>query len=103
MVSKAIVAAATAAAIGLGAVVLPSAARADGIFDMMNPFEWFGDDGDRDDWRYHRGRYGWAGPYGLGGPYGWGGPYGYAAQQNPRVVVVMPETDQSQAAPRLPE
>jgi hypothetical protein len=96
MVSKAIVAAATAAAIGFGAVVLPSAARADGIFDMMNPFEWFFDDDDWDDWRYHPAYWG-------GGPYGWGGPYGYGAQHNPRVVVVVPETGPAQAAPRLPE
>jgi hypothetical protein len=101
MVSKTIVAAAAAAAIGLGAVVLPSVARADGIFDLMNPFEWFFGDDDWDDWRY-RSAYG-GGPYGWGGPHGWGGPYGYGAQQNPRVVVVMPETAPSQTAPRLPE
>jgi hypothetical protein len=100
MVSKAIVAAATAAAIGFGAVVLPSAARADGILDMMNPFEWFFDDDDWDDWRYRSAYRG--GPYGWGGPHGWGGPYGYGAQHNPRVVV-MPETAPSQAAPRRPE
>jgi hypothetical protein len=68
--------AATAVFIGFGGSMAgASLAWADGMFSMMNPFEWFDDDDD-DYWRYRR----WAGPYGYGGgPYGWGGPspYGY--------------------------
>lgn len=100
MAIKAFVVAATAAAIGLAAVVLPGAARADGIFDMMNPFEWFVDDDDWDDWRY-RPAYWDGGPYGWGGPYAWGAPYG--GHTGPKVVVVVPEASQSETGSRLPE
>jgi hypothetical protein len=66
------------AALGLGGLTSIQPVQA-GMFDMMNPGEWFGGNRDRYyDRGYDRG-YGYGGPYGWGGgPYGWGGgPYGW--------------------------
>ncbi len=51
-----------------------------GMFDFMDPGEWFGSDrGYYDDWYWDR--YRWGGPWGYhGGPWGpYGGPWGYGA------------------------
>ena len=48
MFRRAIVAAATAAAMGLAGFAVPHAAVAGNVFDIMNPFKWFDSDYDRD-------------------------------------------------------
>jgi hypothetical protein len=99
MANEKILAAAIAAAIGIGGAVTTGIAQADGMFSFMNPFEWFDDDDDWDRWRYRYGPYGWGGPW--GGPYAWGGPYnyGYPGQHANRTVIVLPsETDKRTAA-----
>lgn len=95
MSENAVLAALTAAAIGLGRTALPSTAQADGLFNTMNPFNWFF--GDRDDRSY---RYGYDrrdGPWGS--PYGWVPPY---AQTAPRVVVVLADDQAPAPEPVLP-
>lgn len=96
MSDKAVLAALTAAAIGLGGMALPSTGQADGIFNAMNPFNWFF--GDRDDRYYRYGYDRWDGPW--GGPYGWGPHYG--AHPAPRVVVVLAGDKEPQREPALP-
>lgn len=77
MSRKSIVLIAAVAALTLGDLPTTNLARA-GVFDMMNPSRWFGDN-DRD--YYYRRGYGpgyyggWGGPWG-GYPGGWGGPWG---------------------------
>jgi hypothetical protein len=71
----------------LGVLGGPGVARADSLFELMNPFNWFFDDDDDDYYRYH----GWGGPYGRAGPYGWGGPWGQYGYQRPQMVIVLPE------------
>ena len=109
MTKQAIVAAAMAATMGLGGVALPDVARADGIFNGMNPFNWFfgrdrDDYYDRDHWY---GSHRWGGPNGWGGPYGWNGPWGYPGYGRPQTVIVVPgnSTDDSAkvASVHLPE
>ena len=73
MKRAAIIALTAAATLASGTVIPFNLAQA-GMFDMMNPSRWMGDDDD--DYRYRYGRYGYPG-YGYGGPYGHGGPYGY--------------------------
>ena len=101
MTRNAMLAATLAALVGVGGFAAPVTAQADGIFNMMNPFKWFNDDDDWDDYR----RYG-PGPYGWGGPYGWNGPYGYGPYGHPgaygqpypgaqRTVIVLPQTAQA--------
>ncbi|MEA3276640.1 MAG: hypothetical protein U9Q81_15370 [Pseudomonadota bacterium] len=70
-----IISLAAMASLGLGGFTTITPVQA-GMFDMMSPGKWFGDDDDR---YYGPGRYGYGyGPYGGGGPYGYGGgPYGY--------------------------
>jgi len=110
-----------AAILGLGGQAAPDVAQAGGIFNMMNPSRWFGND--RDD--YYRGRgggpygwgggpygwgggpYGWGGgPYGWGGgPYGWGGgPYGWGGRGygQPSTIIVTPSSGEK-SAPKPPE
>jgi hypothetical protein len=56
--------AAGAVAIGLSGLVAPEPASA-GMFDMMNPSRWFGNNNNRyyeDDSYYRGGRYGYGGP-----------------------------------------
>lgn len=100
-----------AAAIGLAALTVGSAAQAFNMGNMMNPSRWFNDNDryDRYD-RYLGGPYGgygpygggWGGPYGYGGgPYGWGSPYGYGGY--PGAIVVQPQSAPPAAPPRLPE
>lgn len=108
MFTRALVAAATASAMGLGSVVVVEHAHADGMFSMMNPFEWFFDDDD-DDWWYRRyGPWGGYGPYGYG-PYGYGwggGPWGYGhpGYGQSRTVIVLPEQKSASAPePVYPE
>ena len=109
MTKQAIVAAAVAATMGLSGVAVTTVARADGIFNGMNPFNWvFGRD--HDDSYYRDRRYGrnrWYGPYGWGGPYGWNGPWGYPGYGRfPTVVVVRSESSDSSkkvAEVHLPE
>lgn len=105
MFGRAIVAAATAAAIGLGGIAVPHTALAGNVFNMMNPFKWFDSDSDRDHWRGPYGRHGWGGPYGWSGPYGWGGPWGYPGYSRTNTVIVVPEanTSSQQASLDLPE
>lgn len=95
MIKRTILAAATAAAIGLGSFATVNVAHADGILNMMNPFEWFDDDDD--DWhRYSRWGYG---PYAYQ-PGPWGHP-GYRGQQT---IIVMPEQqDTAESQPNLPQ
>jgi hypothetical protein len=93
MSDKAVLAALTAAAIGLGGVTFPSTGQADGMFNAMNPFNWFF--GDRDDRYYRYGYDRWDGPY------GWAPPYG-AAHTAPRVVVVLAEDNEPQREPAPP-
>ena len=65
----------------------------DDIWDMMDPSWWadeFFDDDDDDDWWYYRHP-----PY---NPY-WGAPY----VQQPRVIVIQPETKPQNPETRLPE
>jgi hypothetical protein len=92
MTKRAIFAAAIAVAMGLSAVAVPDVARADGIFNNMNPFNWlFGRD--RDDHYYRDHRYGpgrWGGPYGWGDPYRWNGPWGAPGYGGPQTVIVIP-------------
>jgi hypothetical protein len=104
MTKQAIAAAAVAAAMGLSAVAVTDVARADGIFNAMNPFNWFFGR-DSDDYRYRR--YGY-GPYGWGGPYGWNGPWGGPGYAAPQTVIVVPESPPADrsvevASARLPE
>lgn len=95
MSDKAVLAALTAAAIGLGGMALPSPGHADGIFNTMNPFNWFF--GDRDD-RYYRYSYDRRdGPW--GGPYRWAPTYAHTA---PRVVVVLADDEPPVSEPVLP-
>ena len=73
---------------GCGSLALAPTASA-GMFNMMNPSQWFGNNNRYDDdyyydrYRYGRGWGGYGGPYGYGpgwggyGPYGYGAPYGY--------------------------
>lgn len=101
MTNKTILAAAVAAAIGVGGVAIT--ARADSMFSLMNPFEWFFGDDDWGDRHYRHGPYGRGGPY--GGPYTWNGPYGYgypAYRTNP-TVIVLPSEGASQTAAIHPE
>jgi hypothetical protein len=64
-----------AVTLGLGAWAVVKSAEA-GMFDFMNPGDWFG--GNRHDRYYDRDYYRYGGPYGYGGPWGgYGGPYGY--------------------------
>ncbi|MEA3276701.1 MAG: hypothetical protein U9Q81_15685 [Pseudomonadota bacterium] len=99
MVKREILAAATAAIFGLGSLTLTEGARADGIFDMMNPFEWFSDDDD--DYRNYR--YGRGSHWGRGGPYGWGGPWGYTRYERPQTIIVLPTDYGDQTESALPE
>ena len=91
MTKQAIVAAGMAATMGLSGVAVTEVARADGIFNDMNPFNWvFGNDHDdyyRDRW-YGPNR--WYGPYGWGNPYAWNGPWGYPGYGWYPPVVVIP-------------
>jgi hypothetical protein len=68
------------AVFALAAAGFSAPALAGGMFDFMDPGEWFGGN-DYDDWWYDR--YRWGGPwgYGYGGPWGgpYGGPWGYGA------------------------
>lgn len=109
MTKHAIVATAMVAAVGLSAVAMTDVARADGIFNGMNPFNWFfgrdrGDYYDRD-YRYRSHR--WGGPYGWEGPYGGNGPWGFPGFSGPQTVIVVPgkSSDDSAelAAVHLPE
>jgi hypothetical protein len=92
MTKQAIVAVAIAAAMGLSAVAVTDVARADGIFNGMNPVSWFfgrdRDDYYDRDYRYRPSR--WGGPYGWGDPYGWNGPWGLPAYGAPQTVIVVP-------------
>jgi hypothetical protein len=113
MTKQAIVAAGMAAMMGLSGVAVTDAARADGIFNGMNPFNWFfgrdHDDYYRDRWygpnRWYRSNR-WGGPHGWGA-YGWNGPWGYPGYGWFPTVVVLPgeSSDNSDqvAAERLPE
>lgn len=112
---------AVAAVVLEGLIANPAASA--GIFDMMNPSRWFGNDRDRHYYgpgNYwgpgHYGGYGgpgyWGGPgyYGYSPYGGWGGPwggyrgYGYGPGST---IVVTPQTGSSQKSagqpPRLPE
>lgn len=117
MSRKSIVLVAAVAALTLGDLPMTNLAQAGGIFDMMNPSRWFGDN-DRDyyrrGWGYGPGYYGggWGGPYGY--PGGWGGPWGgypggwgwgYPGHHAYPYVVAPSSgtTQQQQPAPRLPE
>ena len=108
MTKQAILAAGMAAMMGLSGVTVTDVARADGIFNGMNPFNWaFGRDHDdyyRDRW-YRPNR--WGRPYGWGGPYGWNGPWGYPGYGRfPTVVVIPGESSDSSdkvAEVHLPE
>ncbi len=110
-----------AAAASLGGLSLTGPVQA-GMFDMMNPGEWFGGDRDRyydHPYRYGGGPYGWGGPYGgYGGPYGgwgggpygggygpygWGGPYGGGYGGPGSTIVVTPQGGGKESAPQLPE
>jgi hypothetical protein len=109
MTKRAIVAAAMAATMGLSGVAVTDVVRADGIFNGMNPFNWFFSR-DHDDYYYWDRWYGpnrWGGPYGWGGSYGWNGPWGYPGYGRFQTVVVVPgeSTDRSDkvAAVHLPE
>ena len=103
------------AVLGVGGLMQADVAQA-GMFDMMNPSKWFGDND-----RYYD-RYGYGGPYGRygygpygygGGPYGWGGgpwgggPWGGGYGRVPQTIVVNPGAGSQRAAPppapRLPE
>jgi hypothetical protein len=109
MTKQAIVAAGMVATMGLSGVAVMDVARADGVFNGMNPFNWFfGNDRDdyyyRDRWyRPHR----WHGPYGWGNPYAWNWPWGYPGYGRfPTVVVIPGESSDSSnkvAAVHLPE
>lgn len=110
-----------ATVIGLGSLGTAGLAQG-GMFDLMNPGRWFGNDYDRYD-RYDRyygygpyryGRHGWGGPYGgWGSPYGWGGgPWGggwggYPGYGPGNTIVVTPQggksSDRPAEPPRLPE
>ncbi len=95
MFKHTILAATTAAAIGLGSLATVNEAHADGILNFMNPFEWFDDDDD-DDYRYRYNRWGY-GPYGYHrGP--WGRYPGHPGQGQ-RIVIVMPEQQQNTQNP----
>jgi hypothetical protein len=108
MTKQALVAAGMAATMGLSGVAVTNIARADGIFNSMNPFNWvFGRDHDdyyRDRW-YGRNR--WYGPNGWGGPYGWNGPWGYPGSGAFPTVVVVPDkssdSSNKMATVHLPE
>ena len=115
MTKQALVAAAMAATMGLSGVAVTDVARADGIFNGMNPFNWFSDR-DHDDYYYRdrwygpnrwSGPYGWRGPYGWGGPYGWNGRWGYPSYGRfPTVIVIPGESSDSSnkvAEVHLPE
>jgi hypothetical protein len=104
---QALVAAGMAATMGLSGVAVTDIARADGIFNSMNPFNWFSDrdhDYYRDRW-YRRNRWGY--PYGWGGPYGWNGPWGYPGYGRFPAVIVIPsgssDSSNKVAEVRLPE
>lgn len=87
MTRNAIHTATVAVVICLGVLGGPNIARADSLFELMNPFNWFFDDDDDRYYRYY-GRGG--GPYGWAGPYGWGGPWGQHGYQRPQTVIVLP-------------
>jgi hypothetical protein len=112
----AIISLAAASALAGGAFAPLNLAQA-GMFDMMNPGSWFGDDDDRyyrhgrsgyPPYGYQGGPYGYGpygyGPYGYGGysPYGWGGYPGYGPGST---IVVTPRSGDSgeKSQPRLPE
>lgn len=107
MVWRKSIAIVTVVLLGIGTQIGSNTARA-GIFDMMSPSKWFGND-DRD--YYYRGYDRWSGPYGWGGPYnGWGGgPYGWGGSPYGwgypgyygHPYHTAPSTEKS--APRLPE
>ncbi len=67
---------ALAALLAVAASGVSQPVAASGMFDFMDPGEWFGGH-DYDDWWYDR--YRWGGPWGYGyGPWGpYGGPWGY--------------------------
>jgi hypothetical protein len=107
MVWRKTIALVTVITLGIGAQIETNVAQA-GVFDMMSPSRWFGNN-DRDYYdrgygpgynRWGGGPYGWGGgPYGWGGsPYGWGGGYpGYYGHP----YQTAPATEKS--APRVPE
>jgi hypothetical protein len=118
-----IISLAAVTALALGAVA-PAKVLPAGMFDMMNPGKWFGDDDDYygrygrygyGPYGYGGGPYGWGGgPYGWGGPHGgWGGPYGwgggpygwggYPGYGAGNTIVVTPKGSDEKSAPRLPE
>ena len=110
-----------AATLTTGFVVPVDPAQA-GMFDFMNPSEWFDRDRDRyyDYGRYGRGPYGWGGPGGWGrrgyggygpygsyggyGPYGgWGGYPGAGYGPGSMIVVTPQGGGRDRAPPPLPE
>ncbi len=100
MTKRAIVAAAMAAAMGLGGVAVTDVARADGVFNGMNPVNWFFGR-DRDDDRYRGdgyGRHRWGDPYGWGGPYGWNRPWGSPGWGGPQTLIVVPAKSSGDSA-----
>jgi hypothetical protein len=92
MKRNAIFSAAVAVGICLGGLGGPGVARADNMFEAMNPFNWFDDDDD-DYYRY----------YGPGRPYGWGGPWGQQGYRGTQMVIVLPENNTVDSQVPVPE